>query len=447
MRVGPAEVADAPHAASVIGKAYADGRVLLTEVESKQLLEAYGIPTVPTRVARSEQAAADLAAALKGPLVLKVFSETVTHKADAGGVKLDLRGGEAVRQAYRDIERAVGKQYSAGAFSGVTVQPMIPADGHELLLGSATDPQLGPVVVFGAGGRLVEIIKDRALGLPPLNATLAQRLIERCRIYRALQGVRGRAPIDFAELEKVLIRFGRLVAEQRRIKEIDVNPLLASSTRVVALDARVMLHDPGLTADRLPKLAIRPYPTEYVFPHQLKDGTRVTLRPICPEDEPLVVAFHQTLSDQTVHYRYFSFLKLECRVAHNRRRRICFNDYDCEIALVIERESPKTPAREILGIGRLIKGRGLNEAEFAIVISDGWHGQGLGTELLSRLLQIGRQERIGRIVGYILPDNHPMRRVCEKLGFNLRYDAESETYKATIHLTPNDHERRNSHDD
>jgi acetyltransferase len=255
--------------------------------------------------------------------------------------------------------------------------------------------------------------------------------------------VRGRGPIDFAELEKVLIRFGRLVAEQRRIKEIDVNPLLASPAGIVALDARVVLHEPSLTDDRLPKLAIRPYPTEYIFRHKLKDGTPVTLRPICPEDEPLVAAFHKTLSDQTVHYRYFTFLKLEYRIAHNRLRRICFNDYDCEIALVAERESPDTQAREILGIGRLIKSHGLDEAEFAIVISDACQGQGLGTELLRRLLQIGRQERIGQIVGYILPDNYPMRRVCEKLGFRLGYDAESEAYKAIINLTPNNHEKCN----
>jgi acetyltransferase len=264
--------------------------------------------------------------------------------------------------------------------------------------------------------------------------------MERCRIHRALQGVRGQGPVDFAGLEKVLIRFGRLVAEQRRIKEIDVNPLLASPSRIVALDARVVLHDAKLAGDRLPKLAIRPYPTEYIFHHQLKDGTPVTLRPICPEDEPLIVEFHKTLSDQTVHYRYFSFLKLESRVAHSRLRRICFNDYDCEIALVAEHESPKTQAREILGIGRLIKSHSLDEAEFAIVISDAWQGQGLGTELLRRLLQIGRQERTARIVGYILRGNVPMRRVCEKLGFSLRYDAEMEAYKAAINLTPLDHE-------
>lgn len=432
LRIGPAEAADVPQAGSIIKAAYAAGRVLLTEVESKQVLEAYGIPTVPTKIARSEQAAVDLAATSGGPVVLKVFSKAITHKSDAGGVRLGLRDGEAVRQAYRDIERTTAGKFGAQAFLGVTVQPMIPADGYELLLGSTTDPQLGPVVVFGTGGRLVEVLKDRALGLPPLNATLAQRLIDRCRIYRALQGVRGQGPINFAELETVLIRFSQLVAEQRRIKEIDVNPLLASAARIVALDARVVLHDPNLTDDQLPQLAIRPYPTEYIFHHQLRDGTPVTLRPICPEDEPLVAEFHNTLSQQTVHYRYFSFLKLESRIAHDRLRRICFNDYDCEIALVAEGESLRTQAREILGIGRLIKSHGLNEAEFAIVIGDGWQGQGLGTELLRRLLQIGRQEGIDQIVGYILSDNHPMRRVCEKLGFNLRYDAESEVYKAII---------------
>jgi acetyltransferase len=312
---------------------------------------------------------------------------------------------------------------------------MVRFDGYEIILGSATDPQLGPVMVFGSGGQLVEVIKDRALGLPPLNLTLAQRLIEQCHIYQALKGVRGREPINLDQLATLLIRFSRLVAEQRRIKEIDINPLLVSPKQFVAVDARMVLHDPALADEELPKLAIRPYPAQYIFRTTLKDGTAVTLRPICPEDEPLVADFHKTLSEETVHYRYFAMLKLEHRIAHSRLMRICFNDYDCEIALVVERKTAETGERQILGIGRLIKSRGIDEAEFAIVISDPWQGKGLGTELLSRLLDIGRQEKMGRIVAFILPDNMGMRRVCIKLGFSVRYDANAEAYKAEISLT------------
>ena len=437
LRVAFNNTVDIGRAKSIIEATYAAGRVLLTEVESKELLAAYEIPTVPTRVASTEAEAVDLAASLAGPVVLKLLSETITHKSEVGGVKLDLRDSEAVRQAYRVIEQSVRDKFGPDAFLGVTVQPMVQSGGYEIILGSATDPQLGPVMVFGTGGQLVEVIKDRALGFPPLILTLAQRLIEQCHIYRALKGVRGREPINLAELETLLIRFSRLVAEQRRIKEIDINPLLVSPTRIVALDARVVLHDPDLTDEELPRLAIRPYPMQYIFSKTLSDGTSVRLRPICPEDEPLVAEFHKTLSEDTVHYRYFGLLKLEYRIAHSRLMRICFNDYDCEIALVVERKMPNTGERQILGIGRLIKNHGIDEAEFAIVISDQWQGKGLGTELLSRLLDIGKQEQIGRIVAYILPDNLPMQRVCKKLGFDVRYDANAEAYKAVISLTDN----------
>ncbi|MGA8660472.1 MAG: bifunctional acetate--CoA ligase family protein/GNAT family N-acetyltransferase [Chthoniobacterales bacterium] len=443
LRVASTDTASTGRAKSIIEATYAAGRVLLTEVESKELLEAYEIPTVPTLVASTEDEAVSLAASFGDSVVLKVFSPTITHKSDVGGVKLDLRDSEAVRQAYRAIEQSVRDKFGPDAFVGVTVQPMVPFGGYEIILGSATDPQLGPVMVFGSGGQLVEVTKDRALGLPPLNLTLAQRLVEQCKIYRALKGVRGRESIDFAKLYTLLIRFSRLVAEQRRIKEIDINPLLASPKEFIAVDARVVLHDPALADEELPKLAIRPYPTQYIFRTRLKDGTAVTLRPICPEDEPLVAEFHKTLSEETVQYRYFAFIKLEYRIAHSRLMRICFNDYDCEIALVVERKLPETGERQLLGIGRLIKSHGADEAEFAIVISDHWQGKGLGTDLLSRLLEIGRQEKISRVVGYILTDNIGMRRVCEKLGFTIRYDTNAEAYRAVISLPEHQDEKRN----
>ena len=434
LRVASADAAGIARAKSVIDAAYAAGRVLLTEVESKELLEAYEIPTVPTHVASSEDEAVELATSFTGSVVLKVFSPTITHKSDVGGVKLDLRDSEAVRQAYRAIEQSVRAKIGPDAFLGVTVQPMIQFGGYEIILGSATDPQLGPVMIFGSGGQLVEVIKDRALGLPPLNLTLAQRLIEQCRIYKALKGVRGREPIDLAGLEALLVRFSRLVAEQRKIKEIDINPLLVSPKQFIAVDARVVLHDPGLADKDLPKLAIRPYPTQYIFQTKLSDGSAVTLRPICPEDEPLVADFHKTLSEETVQYRYFAYVKLESRIAHSRLLRMCFIDYDCEMAIVAERKLIETGEGQILGVGRLIKSHAANEAEFAIVISDQWQGKGIGTQLMSRLLDIGRQEKIDRILGYILPDNIAMRRVCQKLGFDSRYDSWAESYKATISL-------------
>jgi acetyltransferase len=266
----------------------------------------------------------------------------------------------------------------------------------------------------------VEVFQDRALGLPPLTTTLARRMMEQTRIFTALKGVRGRAPVDLGALDQILVRFSQLVAEQRWIKEIDINPLLASSERLIALDARVLLYGPDVAEEALPRLAIRPYPTQYVTPWALKDGTPVTIRPIRPEDEPLMVAFHATLSEESVYMRYFSPLKLSQRIAHERLTRICFVDYDRQTALVVERHDQETGERQILGVGRLVKLHGSNEAEYALLISDQWQGQGIGTELLRRLIQVGRDEGLSRITAEILPDNRAMQKISQQFGFRLQ---------------------------
>jgi len=421
-------------AEQIIQTARESGRSILTEVESKQLLAAYGIPIVETRIADSEEAAVKLAQEIGYPVVLKLFSETITHKTDVGGVQLNLFDELSVRRAYRAIESAVRERAGAEHFLGVTVQPMIKLDGYEIIIGSSLDPQFGPVLLFGSGGQLVEVFKDRALALPPLNTTLARRMMEQTRIFTALKGVRGRKPVDLAALEQLLVRFSRLVVEQRWIKEIDINPLLASAERLIALDARVVVHGSEMSEDKLPKLAVRPYPSQYSTPWTMKDGTTVTIRPIRPEDEPLMVKFHQTLSERSVYFRYFHPMKLSQRIAHERLTRICFIDYDREMALVVDHRDPETGLHEILAVGRLIKLRGRNEAEFAIVISDQYQRQGIGTELLRRLLQIGRDKKIGRIVADILPENSGMQRVCEKLGFQLHYSLKEGVVKAEIEL-------------
>ncbi len=227
---------DLARASKLIETARQSGRTILTEVESKQLLAAYGIPTVETRVATSETEAVTCAEEIGYPVVLKLFSETITHKTDVGGVQLNLSGVDAVRRAYRAIEAAVRDKVGAEHFLGVTVQPMIPLDGYELILGSSLDPQFGPVLLFGSGGQLVEVYRDRALALPPLTTTLARRMMEQTRVFTALEGVRGRPPVDLAALEQLLVRFSYLVVEQRQVKEIDINPLLASTGRLLALE-------------------------------------------------------------------------------------------------------------------------------------------------------------------------------------------------------------------
>lgn len=421
-------------AAKIITAARKQRRTILTGHESKQILAAYGIATVDTFPATTEDEAVALAIKIGFPVAAKLHSETITHKSDVGGVRLGLRHAADVRSAWRAIKRAVTEKAGAHHFLGVTVERMVPADGYELILGSSIDPQLGPVLLFGAGGHLVEILQDRALGLPPLNATLARRLMEQTKIYRALKGFRGRPPVDLPALEQTLVRFSQLVAEQHWISEIDINPLFASAENSIALDARIILHASSLKESQLPKLAIRPYPHQYAGASTLLDGTPVITRPIRPEDEPLMVKFHEGLSDRSVYYRYFAPLPLEQRIAHPRLARICFVDYDREIALVATHEGPKHGQPEILGVGRLCRKRGKNEAEFALLVSDHWQNRGLGTQLLKMLVRLGREEGLDRISGTILPENHEMRHVCERAGFRILTSADHTECEAEIRL-------------
>lgn len=411
--------------AAIVEHARSTGRYILTEYESKLVLASYLIPTVETRLAADADAAVAAADSIGYPVVLKLNSETITHKTDVGGVKLNLRDAASVREAYTSIETSVGEKAGPGHFQGVTVQPMAKLEGYEIILGSSIDPQFGPVLLFGTGGQLVEVFKDRALGLPPLNSTLARRMMEQTKIYTALKGVRGRPPVDMIALETLMVRFSQLVVEQPWIKEIDINPLLASHEQLIALDARVVLHGAEMTEDTLPRPAIRPYPTQYVEQWTLRDGTPVTVRPIRPEDEPMLVRFHESLSERTVYLRYLKELKLNQRVAHERLARLVFIDYNREMALVVTHRDPATNESKIIAVGRLSKIHGTDDAEFAIVVADAYQGQGLGRTLLQRLIDVGRTEKISRIQGNILQDNADMLRLSEDLGFRFS-DVEGE---------------------
>jgi acetyltransferase len=416
----------------ILAQATKSDRYLLTEYESKKLLAAYGIPTVPTEIATSDLEAVEIADRFGYPVVLKLHSEKITHKTDVGGVRLNLGDAAAVSLAFAAIAAKV-RAIDPEAFLGVTVQPMVKMEGYELILGSSLDPQFGEVMLFGMGGQLVEVFRDRALALPPLNTTLARRMMEQTRIYQALQGVRGRKAIDMAKLEQLLVNFSQLVVEQPQIREIDINPLLVSADGMIALDARVLLHTDEDIAQR-PIPAITPYPTKYVQCWQSRKGDRVTIRPIRPEDEPLMVQFHQSLSEESVYLRYAHTVKLTKRIAHERLTRICFIDYDREMVLAADYKNPETSEHEILGVARLSKLHGTNEAEFALIVSDRYHHQGLGTELLRRILEIGKEQNLEAILGYILNSNDPMQSICRRLGFKLQPDPDEGMLKATFVL-------------
>jgi acetyltransferase len=431
---------DAAGAAAIIEGARAVGRTLLDEVESKRLLACYGIPTTKTFGAATADEARAAAAAVGFPVAVKLRSRTITHKTDVGGVRLGLADGDAVARAFDAIRASiverVGAEHLAENFLGVTVQPMAttPPGSYELILGASIDRQFGPVLLFGAGGQLVEVFRDRALALPPLTHTLARRLMEQTKIFRALEGVRGQPPVPIDALEELLVRFADLVVAQPWIAELDVNPLLASPEGLLALDARVVLHDPRTRPEDLPRPAIRPYPAQYARPHRLPDGTELLIRPIRPEDEEMLVSFHRRLGEASVRERYLAPLRLDQRTTHERLVRVCFADYDRDVALVAEHRGP-TGAPQIVAVGRLARRLAHDDAEFALLVRDDWQRRGLGTELLRRVVDVARRERVARVTATMLPDNHAMMRIASRLGFEIRCEPGDAEATALLRLT------------
>jgi acetyltransferase len=430
-QVGPVPERSTVRAA--IDAALAAGRTLLSESESKALLAAYGIPVLPAVSAASAGDAVAAAHRIGYPVAVKLHSLTVTHKSEVGGVRLNVTSDDEVARAFNEIAEATTAAAGAHAFSGVVVEPMAPTGGYELIVGSSVEPGFGPVVLFGLGGVLVEILRDRAFALPPLTTTLAKRLMEGTRIFSAFRGVRGRPPVDVAALAQVLVRFADLVVEQPRIREIEINPLVAAGGQLVAVDARVVLVDATIADDALPRSAIRPYPVEYAGAWTARDGERFTLRPIRPDDEPLVQRFLGGLSERSIYLRFARALRTD-RIDHRRLARLCFIDYRREMALVALRDG--SAGTELVAVGRLIREREANEGEFALLVADPLQGHGLGTELLQRLIQIGRAEGLARIVGFVLGENQAMLEVCAALGFHMERSVGDAMVNVRLDLTP-----------
>ena len=409
---------DQKRAQTLIDDVRKTGRTLLTEFEAKELLDCYGIPTATTINARTADEAVVAANQLGYPVVLKLWSETITHKTDAGGVVLNVVDDAAARDAFVQIQDNVARYVemhppvahapgSPGFFVGVTVQPMIRAKGYELIIGSSVDAQFGPTILFGAGGVLVEVFQDRALGLPPLNRTLARRLIERTQIFKALQGIRGQRPVPLDQLETLLVRFSYLLCDFLDIQEIDINPLLASPEGLIALDARVLL---GAAKTRL---AIEPYPNQHTTTWRLPNGTEVIVRAIRPEDEPLIEDHHRSLSEQSIRMRFFSMVK---SLSRDSLIRLCHLDYAREMALVAVRKNAEGKP-EIIGVSRYYMNPQTRSAEFAVIVRDAHHGAGLGQYLMERLIAVARARGVRQLVGAVLPENNRMLMLAKDLGF------------------------------
>lgn len=445
---------------ALIDAARRTGRTILTEDESRQILTAYDIPFIETRLAKTAAEASKMSDALGYPVVMKINTDRLIRKTEYGGVILNITSANNVRATFRAVKNTVTKLLGAEKFQGVLLQPMLNLQGgYALHIGSILDPRFGPVLRFGAEKRPAPAdprgipitadatamlerdarYRDDALALPPLTTTLARRMIEPTRIYSILQ----EAGLDLSPLDQVLTHFSALVLEQLWIKAIEIHPLMVlppsregELPQVLALDARILLHDPALSEKDLPRPAIRPYPSQYISAYTMDDGTPVVIRPIRPDDEVLLADFHKKLSEQSVHLRYFSTLNLSERVAHERLSRIASIDYAREIALVVERENPAnggqtTPAgapengaREIIAIARLTRLRGSDQAEFAVLIRDDFQRQGLGTAVVSALIEVARAEGIATLGGQVLPENAGMKRLAEKLGFTLTYEME-----------------------
>jgi acetyltransferase len=420
---------DTRTARTVIAAALADGRSILTEPEAKAVLEAYGIPTVRTRTAADPEAAAAAAAALGGPIALKILSPDITHKTDLGGVRLNLAGPDAVRDAAVAMVDAIRVAAPTTRLAGFTVQDMVQRpDAHELILGIAEDRLFGPTILFGHGGTGVEVVHDSAVALPPLNVALAHELMGRTRVWRLLQGYRARPPADIQAIAAALVTLSQLAADLSEVVELDINPLLADAEGVIALDARIRVRPP-LPAGT-PRLAIRPYPQRLAKEVALADGRKVLLRPIRPEDEPQLQDMLARSSADDIRLRFFSPLK---QLTHESAARLTQIDYDRAMTLVAEGREDGRPT--MLGLVGIIADPDNDTAEYGIMVRSDLKGQGLGYLLMTEILAYARARGLQRMVGDVLRENRTMLQMAAELGFT-RSDVpeESGVVRVTIPL-------------
>ncbi len=414
----------------IIRNAAREEREVLTEPESKRFLEAYGIPTVKAHIAKTVDEALRIASRIGYPVTLKILSPQITHKSECGGVALNLNTDLEVERAFKEIIKNVKGRFPSAIINGVTVQRMIQTNGYELIIGSKRDPHFGSVIILGAGGVNVELYNDVAVEFPPLNQTLAKRMIEQTRIYRFLRGYRGRKPVNLKLLEEILVRFSQLIIDFPQIKEADINPLIIDEEKALALDARIIIDRESVFKKIQPykHLIIKPYPKRYVSKWRMKDGREVLLRPIKPEDEPLIRKLFETFSEETMRFRFFQIIR---EISHETLARYCNIDYDREMTIVAEiREGGE---RRIIGMVRLVVEPDLERGEIAIVIGDPWQNLGLGTKMLDYIIDIGRDMNLKMIFGEILAENTRMIHLCYKRGFRIE-KLDEETYIATIKL-------------
>jgi len=409
---------DTDGARAIIRAALDDGRSMLTEPEAKAVLQAYDVPVVKTRKVADPDQAAACAAEFGRPVALKILSPDITHKSDVGGVRLNLVSPEATREAALRMLESIMRAAPDAEIEGFTVQEMADLPGaHELIVGVAEDPLFGPVILFGAGGTAVEVLKDKAIALPPLNLPLAEEMMSRTRIWRLLQGYRSRPAADLEAIKLTLIKISQLVVDLSEVAELDINPLLASDRGVLALDARIGVRPPVPRGSK--RLAIRAYPKRLERDYAAPDGRQFLVRPIRPEDEPLLQDMLARSTREDIRLRFFTPLK---QLTHEVAARMSQIDYDREMALVAAGPNDAGDGEAIYGVVRIAADPDNERAEYAVMVRSDMKGMGLGSHLMQRIIDYARDRGIKRIFGEVMRENSAMLRLCEELGFDRRAD-------------------------
>jgi acetyltransferase len=416
---------DVEGARLILESALAQGRHTLTEVESKALLSAFHIPVAQTLIARNPTEAMLMAQQMGFPVAMKINSQDISHKSDVGGVRLGLSSGQAVRGAYMGMMSEVQRHRADARIDGVVVQPMITRpNAREVLVGVVTDPVLGPVIAFGAGGVDVEALEDRAVALPPLNRFLADDLIKRTRVSRLLGEFRNRPSADLSAVEKILLRVSEMVCELPWIAELDINPLLVDEHGALAADARIMIRPQPPRADRYGHMAIHPYPAHLVTHWQLPDGSDVIIRPIRPEDAVMTQEFVRGLSAETKYFRYMDAVQ---ELSPAMLVRLTQIDYDREMALLAV--THKDGKEVELGVARYATNPDGRTCEFALVIDDDWQHQGIAHKLMDVLMNVARAKGLEIIEGEVLKNNTRMLKLCTGLGFRIEPHPDDDSIK------------------
>jgi acetyltransferase len=411
----PIDVAPPKHnLQAMLRRVAASGRTVLTEEESKRFITTYGFPVIAQVLADDVEEALAAANKIGFPVVLKIVSHEITHKSAAGGVEVGVCSPADLETAFVRMMKRVKKSSPKAVIEGVAVQKMVRGADYELILGMKKDLQFGAVIVFGAGGVNAEGLADFSVALPPLNQTLARRMMEETRIFKSiLKPRRGVVAPDVCELEELLAVLSNIVVDFPEIAEIDINPLVIASGKITAVDARIVIDKSVLKGKpKFPHLVITPYPTRYVTPWRLSDGTEVILRPMRPEDEPMIGEFLRTVSEETLRQRYFVN---HLNVTHEMLVRFTNNDYDREIAIVAELTVGKK--KRIIGVGRLMGEADRGRSEFAVIVHDDYQGRGLGFKLTDTVIGIAQEKGLKEISGYIDAKNRRMLRVVGELGF------------------------------